>query len=410
MGLFDWLKSAPLYIRYQDGTHYTSKNSLSYENGSNLMQLALTNPVLFSAVNIRANYLSKFKFYIERPDGTRDYDAKELDIINKPNYYQSKEDLLKQFEWYLTVYGFVYQKPFGATGQQNTLYNLNPAFIDFDDKKKPFLLWKSTDINDEKKRKFNYDDNGTNRTFSFKEIIPYYDIANGLQSDNNNMYKSPSRLKAVLKQISNVNLATDAENRVIQTNGREAIFRKSVGTNQNTITTNAKLPVDKEDKENILFKLNTKYNVSKGNRTIVPDYPLEHLDMSINAKNLGLHESIIANSGLIIKALGLNNEIYNYYNKGATFENQDAAEVRMLQNVMQPIADNIANSISSALGMDNPIKASIDHVPTMQVVEDKRAERMLKISTAMRNLIQSGLSTDAAITFMQENGINIENE
>lgn len=396
-----------MHVVYRDGTRWTSRNATSYVNGDYL-KISLENPVLSSIFNIRASYLSKFRFYVENTDGSKDFDHESLSVIKQPNIYQTTEDFLFQFEWMRCAYGWVYQKPFGAKNfAPNALYNLSPSKIDFiDNKGLEFLVWRSQDVKNNSNLSFNYLDNNTQKEFKFSEVMPFYDIANGLTDEQYSQYKSPSRIDGVLKQISNINLAAEAENRVLPTNGREAIFSKEF--KDGTYIKGAQELSD-DNRKDILHKLNTKYSLNGGTRTIVPNQPLEHLDMSINSKNLGLHESIINNAGLVVKAYELNNAIYKYFLKGDTFDNQDASEVRFLQNVMQPVADNLCATWTKSFGdINKPFKATIEHLPTMQVVEDKKAEKAFKISQAIRNLVQSGYTLEQAQQFMVNLGITDE--
>ena len=46
----------------------------------------------------------------------------------------------------------------------------------------------------------------------------------------------------------------------------------------------------------------------------------------------------------------------------------------------------------------------------MQHTEDKKAEKVLKISTAFQRLIAGGLSTDEATNFLELQGVKFNNE
>lgn len=406
MGIFNFLKSQPLYVRYADGTHYTSKLNASYKSKS--LSNALNHSVVANCINIRANYLSKFKFYLEENNGDKNFDNDLTRLINQPNFYQTKEDFLRQYIWFSDVYGWVYQKPFASYGfNSDSIYNLNPSKIDFSTYNKKWMIWKSKDKTDAKNISFTYDDNGNKDTLKISDVIPFYSIANGLEDNNHSQLTSPSILDSVLKQMTNVDMLADAENTLLQTNGREAIFKKDL-SKPGQITSG--LPIEKKDKDNILYKLANKYNLTKGSRTIVPDFPLEHLDMSMDVRKLNQTESYKNNIGLIVRAFGLSNELYNYLTTGATFENQEKAEVRFLQNTIQPIADNIAKSWQSYFKEEKPFKATCEHLPTMQIIEEQKADRVLKVSTALRNLTNSGLSIEQATNFLTDNGISINQD
>jgi len=97
--------------------------------------------------------------------------------------------------------------------------------------------------------------------------------------------------------------------------------------------------------------------------------------------------------------------------KGSTFENQKEALIGFVQNTVQGVADDLANSWTSHFGYEErPIKASFSHLPVMQHAEDKKADKLLKISTAYRNLIQAGLSNEDVNTIFMNQGIIINEE
>ena len=91
--------------------------------------------------------------------------------------------------------------------------------------------------------------------------------------------------------------------------------------------------------------------------------------------------------------------------KGDTFENQNQGLLGFLQGTMQARADNLARSWGSYFGIK--IKASCEHLPVMAQIEETKVDRILKISQAVRNLTQGGLTTDQATQYMVDNGLKI---
>ena len=114
MNWFNRLMGGIGYVKGRDGSNWysISNNNATYLNGQDKLQLALNHPVLAAAISIRADYLSKVRFYVEESDGTKNFDDPSLDFINNPNPHQSKEDFLIQYEWFLCSYGWLYQRPY----------------------------------------------------------------------------------------------------------------------------------------------------------------------------------------------------------------------------------------------------------------------------------------------------------
>ena len=85
--------------------------------------------------------------------------------------------------------------------------------------------------------------------------------------------------------------------------------------------------------------------------------------------------------------------------------------ISFIQTTIQPIANDLANSWTSYFGLEGlKIVSDFSHVPVMQHTESKKAEKALKIATAFQRLVQSGLSSDQAQTFLEEQGINFVDE
>ncbi len=405
MGLVDNVLSNFGYIRYSNGDNFYRllKSNANFLSGKDKLKIALENPVIEACINIRATALSKVEFYQENGKGEKVFESKELDFINNPNPHQSKQDFLKQYEWYRLVYGWVYQKPFGSVGfSPDAIYNLRSSCIEFPkDLKNPFI-WEKKDIADYYDQKFIYEENGFKSSYELKSVIPFYDVSNGLKSSKNSAITSPSRLDAVIKSVSNIDLALEAENVMIQSNGRELFSQDVKGGNLGV-----SLPMDADDQNNIDSKLINKYGFGKGRRRgITTNKPVTWQSLHIKLLELGLHESITNNANIVSQAFGVPNEIYKAFKKGDTFENQGKASVNFFQNETQPTADDLCNSWNAFFNIKNPIKASLTHLPCMTEVEEQKADRMLKIATSYEKLTRSGLTLEQVDELLTSNGIN----
>lgn len=410
MNIFDNLLGSFGYTRYSDGSHYNSIKSLANFGNKSNTQLALCNPVLSAVLNIRANCLSKAKFYILEKDGTKNFDDASLELIKTPNAFQSQEDFIKEYELLRCIHGWVYQKPFGAVGFiPDAIFNLNPSNIEFPSSMGASMLWEKKEVADYLNQTFKYHDEDKVKSIAFADIIPFYDIANGLLNTETSRLTSPSRIDAIIKQVVNIGLLASAENVHINSFGKELIMEDQKSTSSDDFSTPA-TPKLKEDKQDIKNKLNNKHLQNAGiSRTLIPDTPLAWVDMSLDAKRLAASEGMSLNASLVTQAFQVPNEIYQAYKTGSTFENQAQAEVKFYQNAMQPVADDLASSWTTSFGdVERPFKASFEHLPMMQDVEDKKADKVTKISKALKDLKAAGFSVEQSIVMMQSLGVNIE--
>ena len=408
MGIVDRALSALGYIRYKDGTHFNFKRGADFLNGDKL-KIATNNPVASACISIRAQILSQAEFYIEGTDGEMEVDHDIIKLINNPNPFQSKQDLLKQFEWFKCVYGYVYQKPYGGVGlPPDFLYNLNSGYIDFPEKMLSPLLIDEAEIEAYFDQKIKYtDETDKERLIELRDIIPFYDVTNGLDCTDQAAITGKSKIDAVIKHISNVGLVGDAENVIIQSNGREGFSSDAKGSSLGT-----SVPLDADDKNQIENRLLNNYGFGGGKRRgIATQSPINWQSFHIKHSDLGFENSIATNATLIREIFSVPNELYSAHKTGATFENQKEALIGFIQNVMQPVADDLANSWTSHFDLEaTPIKVTFKNMPVMQHTEQKKADKILQIASAYEKLVRAEMDTTTIEALFDNQGIPITDE
>lgn len=412
MSLWDSMLSGLGYTRMKNGAHWYSRKGSAKFSKKHLMDMALGNAITYACIEIRAKMLSQAQFfYVQGDQKTQDHDV--IKLINKPNALQSREDFLKQYEWYKCVYGFVYHKPYGPLGfPTEAIFNLNPAFIEFEKKQMSSIIWDEADINKYMAQKFKYKEpDQKQKQIEYGDVIPFFDTAMDLtkKGESSNGMKSPSRLISCLKSVCNSDMALDAENVMIQTNGRE-LFSGGATRGANL---GAALPMNEDDKENIESNLVTDYGMTgPKKRSIATNQEILWQSLHIKLKDLGLHDSISNNANLIREVYEVPNELYKSFQKGSTYENQKEAMITFIQSTIQPIANDLATTWASFFDLEEgSIVASFDHLPVMQHAETKRAEKALRVAIAFQRLVDgAGLTTDQAYEFLQNQGIDVERE
>jgi hypothetical protein len=399
------------YIRNADGSHWYSqfkKGQTSYLGGKDKLEVSLNNPVAAACSQIRANLLSKVQWYQEGADGERLTNTEWINLLNNPNALQSKQDFLIQYEWYRLAYGWTYQRPYGAVGVNvpDSVFNLKPNFIQFPQQMQSPIIFTKEDKDRFFEQKFNYEEpDHDTRSIEFKDVMMFFDIANGLNDDKTSIVTSPSRLSSVIKSVSNIDLGLDAENTIIQTNGRELFSQdtvsKGLGLQQ---------PMDADDRRDIDNKLINNYNVSRGRRSVVTNKPVDWTNISMKLSDLGFVESGSNNANYICGMYEVPNELYKAFSKGATFENQKEALIGMYEKTIQPVADDLASTWTNYFELDQPIKASFDHLPVMQHTEQKKADKLLKVAMAYEKLTTAGLSAASIEELFRGQGIELNQE
>lgn len=399
------------YIRNRDGSHWYSqykKGATTYLSGKDKLQISLENPVVAACSQIRANLLSKVEWYQEGADGERLTDTEWTRLLNKPNPLQSKQDFLIQYEWYRLAYGWTYQRPYGGVGVKvpAAVFNLNPKFIEFPDKMQSSIIFTTDDEREFLEQKFNYEELDQDiRSIEFNDVMMFFDIANGLTEGKQSIVTSPSRLASVIKSVSNIGLGLDAENTIIQTNGRELFSQDTKGGNLG-IQQN----MDEADRRDIDNKLINKYNVSAGRRSIVTNKPVDWTNISMKLKDLNFKESGENNAKYITQMYEVPNELYKAFTQGDTFENQKEALIGVYEKTIQPVVDDLASSWTNYFELDQPIKGSFDHLPVMQHTEQKKADKLLKIAMSYEKLVNAGLSPASIEELFRGQGIELNKD
>ena len=380
------------FERYRNGSVFYARlnnGKLLTSDLSDKLEVARTNPVLMPAIQLIATYFASAKFYETDNSGKLVSESKMIGLLNRPNPLQNSDDFLKQFIWYKYAAGFDYIYPVSSgADKQNInniqyLYNLKPDLIEFDkDFEKGFIRSKS-DLTKFNSQKIIYDKDGQNIKLSVGDILPFYDLANGL-IDNPMM--SPSRIDALKMQISNIQRACDAKNIVIQTNGKELITNETVGNV-------AKLPLNPQETQEIKRLLDAKggeYGVgSNKSRSIVTNSALKHQSLHIPLKDLGLDESVIKDAQTIINALNIPPELFSLDGTSATFENQEKAVIHFLQSKIQVELDDFTDTFNDVY--KTRLVAKLDHLPIMRSNEKAKIASLRSLAFGLKILVEAGI-------------------
>lgn len=390
MGLFgvDW--SRWRFERQSDGdTFYyrVGQGTASWNNMDDKVKVAYSHPILMPGIQLIANYFSRVKF----EDGGRDQ-SPMIDKLKKPNIFQTQDDFLKQFIYFKYAAGYVYMSPV-AFGDGNDparlkyLYNLKPELIRFDEKFKTTIPQTMSAAKMELRKSFVYDEDGQNLTYTFEDIMPFYDLANGTKSlaNEQNMWVAPSRIDSLVKPLSNIDKAFNAKNIVINTNGKELFVNRTQGNM-------AKVMLHDDEKRDIQNKLNSTYALGAGqSRSIFSNSDIAWQSLHIKLKELGLDESVVADAKTVINALGIPPELYSVDGNSATFENQSKAVIHFIQSKIQVEMDDFCNTLNMRFGSD--LKGTFDHLPIFREAEKQKALGMKSIASSCKQMVDAGIWT-----------------
>lgn len=255
-------------------------------------------------------------------------------------------------------------------------------------------------VDDIKGNQFKYNEPNNYHEFNISDVIPFFDIANGLSHDF--LLKAPSRLHSVQKSIKNIDTALCAENTALTQSGTKIV---SGGTDGAGISR----PMDADDKKSIQNSFKGFGNANaKGNIIATNARDITVTDVHTKLRDLAIPESVQHNALLIMNVFGIPQEMLPLVvGSGSKYDNFEQAQVSLIQNVVQNPANDFIGSWKSHFEITEDAEVSYEHLPCMQVIEEQKAKKAFMVSQAIRNLTGTEINPQDYLAAM---GINMEQD
>lgn len=344
-------------------------------NNDKYLAMSLNNPVLMTICAIRSSLYSQMEIKHVDRNGKIIENSPYIKLLQQPNYFQSQNDWLFQQMWFLSTAGtnFILEKKAFSNDVPKAIFNLIPSEIDLN---KAHKVNKFIVTEKDKKafgeREIKYTLDNTEYTIKLNELIPLYDLSNGLT--NNSFFTSESRVKGVSKVLQNIDENLRSKNKNLKMS-QKYLAKNSSDGNEVQILDN--------DRKDIYSKLEV-------NSTIITNRNIDVKHLVSDMKRLYLDEQFADDANKVLLAFEMSKNVLNYFAKDSTFENQNQGLISYIQNSIQTTAKNTMNSLTSQWGLferGEKLIASYDHLACMQsVVNDK-----IKSFTEMQNAIKIGL-------------------
>lgn len=377
-----------------DGTmSYQLLGGDGFVNYSDYLKISLENPVLNTIVSLRAKMYSQMAITHVDANGKEIKNSEVLKLLKQPNYFQSQEDFLFQQMWFLSVAGnnYVYQiKPL-RTQLPKSLYNLIPSEIDFNDVNKVNkFVFQNVDNKLIQDRNIKYTLDNKIYDIKLSELIPLYDLANGLQQ--NSWFSAPSRVQSIEKVLQNIDQNLKSKHKNLQ------FSAKYIGTNKST---GMEAQIQQGDRKAIENVLNSK-------DVLTTNAAIEYKHLVSDMKRLYLDEQFADDANKCLLAFELNKGVLNYFAKDSTFENQNQGIINWVQNSIQGSADNTMNSLSSSFGLldkGEKLIASFDHLPIMQTLINDKIKSFTEFQNSLKIAMENQTLSLADAKKMSDNFI-----
>jgi len=364
MGLFSFLGRNINVERDRTGMFtYSFLENDGFVNSTKYLDLSLTNPVLMSIIALRCKIYSQMKITHLNSAGNPIENSEVLRLLKQPNYFQSQEDFLFQQMWFLSATGTNYTYKVNALNTTKSIYNLLPSEIDLQNsqKVKSFITTKQ-ELNAYGDRKIKYKLDGQIFEIALKNIIPTYDLANGLSC--NSLMNSPSRVSGISKTLENI------EENLLSKNVNLKMSQKYLMASQGD---GNEAQIQQSDRNDITSKISRK-------SLLITNANIKAQHLVSDMKRLFLDEQFSNDALTCLLAFDMSKDILNYFSNGAsTYENKEKAMLDYIQNSIQADANNTMNSFASSFGLidkGESLKASFDHMPVMQSVMKTKIETL----------------------------------
>lgn len=358
---------------------YSFLNGNDFNNSTKYLDISLTNPVLMTIIALRAKMYSQMEITHVNSKGVVIENSPYVNLLNNPNVFQSKEDFFFQQMWFLSATGndYAYQIRAFKNEVPKALYNLIPSDIDFKDvqKVKKFFSTKE-DWKAFSKKKIKYTLDNQEYHIEINDLIPFYDMANGLSP--NSFMQSESRVKGISKVLENIEQNIKSKNINLQ------MSQKYLGKNENTGHEGQIQAGDKRSIESAVVK----------NSLIVTNANIDVKHLVGDMKRLYLDEQFSQDALKCLLAFDMNKDVLNYFGQGSsTFENQEKGELRYLQNSIIPTANSTMNSFSSQWGLlekGEKLVASYNHLNIMQPIMNEKISSFKAMQETLKLAVDLG--------------------
>lgn len=303
-------------------------------------------------------------------------ESKLLLKLKTPNITQSTEEFLKDFGINLWTSGYsMIWKKYGSFGNFDSLELI--------------VISTDKDITSIGKNTVKTTIDEKTETIKKEDIIFFYDS----QKSKDDL-SGVSRLKPFKSQIDNVIDTQFAKNIQIENSGTTVVSPKAAAA-QNNIDEGLNAPVPtvhgglKTQKEEMEERFN-----SRGikNRIIVSNKGLD-------AKNLSAELNTVKFSEITEPdALALY-DLYSFapeltpYGKNATFENKPAAENKLIEAEIIPLAESLIRSLNQEFKAHGQVKMSYDHINSVATTKNKVVEVNKTVVETYTSLVKEGIIT-----------------
>lgn len=359
------------------------------------LQAVFSHPAVLKVFALNCDIASLGEIYVYKDD-KEVKDDPILERFESPNPFQTKQQFLWDYMfWNMIGNAYLFTVDKGTDSDYTKQYFLDLSKMEWSLKIEKdcdkLILSKGAEkelMNQEITYRYN---DGSSIKVKLKDISSFFDLTNGV----GNWFKSPSRLDALYKVVSNSEAALDSLNINIRYAGKYMVAGQADPDNV------AQMPMGEEEKKDIESKMNSDKSVYAVKSMIDIKRFVE------NIANLKLDEAYAGSYYIIGSMFGIPRDLLEaYWKDGAKFNNQSVALSRHITYGIQPKMNNLANDRTKKFGLNDTGKKlviSYDHLPVMQVNEKDTADTKKVKAETLVILMDAGVKLNEINAILDTN-------
>lgn len=360
------------------------------------------------------------KWFVKGKIRAYDKSGKELETdillekLNNPNEYQTRDQFLSQFAYYLKANGQTiivpYVKSVGFKKDLNrvTLINLNPDETFHPEKAKSIF-----DIKNDKKDGFRYKEKIRSASYGHQEVITpfrYNEVLNFVDTVSavkGNKYKGNCNLTSLRDEIKNIYLSKKAKTNKLEHSGITLITPKG---KENPLSTGLDKPIvankNRTHKDLIEDKIHES-GLAQKNTIIISEHPLESQNLTEGISQLDFDKECIEDYKRIYRMFCLPEELSGISETknalGDSGNRKDKATLNFIQQVIEPLAQNLMETCESYFDTGNTYKMTYDHLSVYRLAREmETTEKTNRLELIIRAKEQGFLQEQEAKNLFNE--------
>lgn len=360
-----------------------------YHKDKEKLAMVLSNPAALKVFSIQCDLFSMGHVGVSDADENDLPDDPFYKLIGQPNPFQGRSQFLWDYMfWQMMGTAYCYVDSAIVDRPENRMYFLDPGKMEWPlefDQNKDKLIMSDQTVKEIFKTiiTYRYDD-GTTFKFPLSKLAVIHDLSNGL----GNWYKSPSKLDALYKVVSNSEHALDSKNINVRYTGKFL-----VGSTNDT----SKVGLSDAEKNDIVGKIDTMEKRVWPLKTMV-----EIRRFVDDMASLQLGQAYLEDYFIIGNMYGIPRDVLEAY-QSATYENQEKARAAHVSYCFEPKGNQFMDALQNMFGYTKEgknIYMDWSHLPFMQVFEQTKATTQQYKINSLSILLGMGVPLDQANSYL----------